>query len=186
MMSSAISQSPAENFSLTDIKLTLLILGLLEFLLLHLLTARKTISGFFFSPRFQSSIISSDESKNSMETSTKQGDKKVDQSVSGEDVEIVLRSLGMLCRNCDELAASYDADDLLFEERNPSMDEVKEAFDENGDGFMDAEELQKVMWALRLTEGYELEKCRAMIGVFDRNGDGRMDFEEFLKFMELN
>lgn len=77
----------------------------------------------------------------------------------------------------------------IFEEREASFDEVREAFDvfdENRDGFIDEEELHKVMTALGFKEGMELANCRRMIGAFDEDGDGRIDFHEFLKFMEIN
>lgn len=205
MVSSAMSynyenQFPTENFSLNNIQLTLLIVGLVEFLLLHLLTDRKRIYNFFlgFQSSIQSQLISSNDYKDQagtkdrdFELSTKQ-EKRVDQSVSRGDVDIVLRSLGMFC-NSDEakLPASLDANDLfnLFEEENPSLDEVKEAFDvfdNNRDGFIDAKELQKVLCTLGLKEGSQMENCTRMIRVFDQNGDGRMDFDEFVKFMETS
>ncbi|KAG8384687.1 hypothetical protein BUALT_Bualt04G0143900 [Buddleja alternifolia] len=111
------------------------------------------------------------------------------------DVEIVLTSLGMFCdtdtdtdREAD-FPTKLDAEDVynMFEERNPSLDEVREAFevfDSNRDGFIDAEELKRVLCALGLKEGLEMDKCRRMIGVFDDNGDGRVDFDEFVKFMQ--
>ncbi|CAI0438263.1 unnamed protein product [Linum tenue] len=81
------------------------------------------------------------------------------------------------------------ADQLLelFDEKEPSLEEVKEAFevfDVNRDGFIDETELQRVMCQLGLKEGVELESCKKMIGAFDVNGDGRIDFCEFVKFMD--
>ncbi|KAI3462929.1 hypothetical protein Pfo_019592 [Paulownia fortunei] len=192
------NQFPIENFSLNSIQLTVLIVGLVEFLLLHILIDRKRIYNFFlgFQSSIQSQLISSNEDQAGMkdrdfEPSTKQ-EKRVDQSVSRGDVDIVLRSLGMFC-NSDiaKLPARLDANDLLnlFEEENPSLNEVKEAFDVfdyNRDGFIDAKELQKVLCALGLKEGSEMENCRRMIGLFDENGDGRIDFDEFVKFMEIS
>lgn len=187
-------QFPSENFSINEIELILLLVGLVEFFLLHLLTDSKKNPFFLFSG-FQSSSVqsqltsSNDTKETAFKSSIKQG-KRVDQSVSRGDVNIVLRSLGMSCKpDGDKLPASLDADDIfnLFEEQKPSLDEIKEAFDvfdENRDGFIDAKELQKVLCNLRLTEGSEVENCAKMIGMFDENGDGRMDFDEFLKFME--
>ncbi|KAK4409860.1 putative calcium-binding protein CML46 [Sesamum angolense] len=114
---------------------------------------------------------------------------RVNQSVSRGEVEIVLRSLGMCCNSYEtKVPATLDADDLfnLFEVENPNLEEVKETFDvfDSRDGFIDAEELQKVLCALGLKEGSEMENCRRMIGMFDENGDGRIDFDEFVKFME--
>ncbi|ESR56647.1 hypothetical protein CICLE_v10024475mg, partial [Citrus x clementina] len=75
----------------------------------------------------------------------------------------------------------------LFEEKEPSLEEVKDAFDvfdENKDGFIDALELQRVLCILGMKEGFQLENCKKMIKTFDENGDGSIDFKEFVKFME--
>lgn len=67
------------------------------------------------------------------------------------------------------------------------MWEVKEAFDlfdENGDGFIDAEDLKKVLDAMGFTVASEVDECRRMISGYDKNGDGRLDFEEFAKLVE--
>lgn len=74
----------------------------------------------------------------------------------------------------------------LFEEEL-SLGEVKEAFDlfdENGDGFIDAEDLKNVLCAMGFTVASEVDQCRRMISSFDSNGDGRLDFEEFGKLIE--
>lgn len=107
-----------------------------------------------------------------------------------DGVEMVMRNLGFFCsRDLEELPESFSFDEIssLFEESEPSLVEVKEAFDvfdENRDGFIDAKELQRVLCILGLKEGSELENCRKMIRNYDINGDGRIDFNEFLKFME--
>nr|DAD31286.1 TPA_asm: hypothetical protein HUJ06_010137 [Nelumbo nucifera] len=75
----------------------------------------------------------------------------------------------------------------LFEDKDPSLDEVKDAFDvfdDDKDGFIDARELQRVLCRLGFREGSEVEQCQRMIEPFDVNGDGRIDFSEFFKFME--
>ncbi len=75
----------------------------------------------------------------------------------------------------------------LFDEEQPSLEEVKEAFevfDENKDGFINATELQKVLCSLGLKEGSEVEECTKMIRAVDENGDGQIDFSEFVKFLE--
>ncbi|KAJ4877834.1 putative calcium-binding protein CML30 [Raphanus sativus] len=78
----------------------------------------------------------------------------------GEDVEIVMRSLGLLSDSeSDELQERYSSKEIssLFEEKEASLEEVKQAFDvfdENIDGFIDATELQRVLTALGFKEGY--------------------------------
>ncbi|XP_022737330.1 probable calcium-binding protein CML47 [Durio zibethinus] len=74
----------------------------------------------------------------------------------------------------------------LFAEEEPSIKEVKEAFDvfdENKDGFIDAKDLGNVLFLLGFMEASE-EDCKRMIKSFDDNLDGRIDFNEFIKVME--
>ncbi|XP_022891968.1 probable calcium-binding protein CML30 [Olea europaea var. sylvestris] len=73
---------------------------------------------------------------------------------------------------------SIDEFAALFNEE-PSLQEIKESFDvfdDKKDGFIDANELQRVLCSLGLKEGCELEQCRRMITAFDGNGDGVIDF----------
>ncbi|KAE8734508.1 putative calcium-binding protein CML30 [Hibiscus syriacus] len=91
-------------------------------------------------------------------------------------------NLGIFCsKESDELCR-------LFEEEEPSLEELKEAFDVfdvNKDGFIDAQELQRVVCVLGLKEGLKIENCNKMINKFDVNSDGRIDFQEFVKLMEI-
>lgn len=76
----------------------------------------------------------------------------------------------------------------MFDGVEPSLDEVREAFgmfDENKDGFVDAEELKKMMSSLGLV-GLSEKECQRMIMVFDDDGDGRISFGEFVKLIEEN
>ncbi|XP_039068300.1 probable calcium-binding protein CML46 [Hibiscus syriacus] len=102
--------------------------------------------------------------------------------VCREDVEKVMGNLGIFCsKESDELCR-------LFEEEEPSLEELKEAFDVfdvNKDGFIDAQELQRVVCVLGLKEGLKIENCNKMINKFDVNSDGRIDFQEFVKLMEI-
>ncbi|KAF5748988.1 hypothetical protein HS088_TW04G00949 [Tripterygium wilfordii] len=107
-----------------------------------------------------------------------------------EDVEFVMGKLGFFCsQESEELQKWLSSKDLpgLFDEKEPVLEEVKEAFDVfdfNKDGFIDAMELQRVLCNLGFREGRELENCRKMIRSYDQNGDGRIDFSEFVEFME--
>lgn len=56
-------------------------------------------------------------------------------------------------------------------------------FDQNDDGFISCEELQKVLIRLGLLE--ENSNCKSMINAFDANLDGQLDFEEFKNMMLL-
>ncbi|XVF50106.1 hypothetical protein PTKIN_Ptkin04bG0068700 [Pterospermum kingtungense] len=90
------------------------------------------------------------------------------------------------CETQENLSADKIAG--VFEEEEPSLKEVKEAFDmfdENKDGFIDAKELGNVLFSLGfIKELASEEECKRMIKVFDENLDGRIDFNEFIKVME--
>ncbi|KAL3640168.1 hypothetical protein CASFOL_011833 [Castilleja foliolosa] len=192
MSQSYMNQFPIENFSLNNTQLTILILGLVEFILLNFLIDTKKVYNFFLG--FQSSVespsIRADDSEDQAETKGRDlaQDKRVDKILKPGDINVVLRSLKM---SFDSEEASLGENDIfnLFEDEHPCLDEVKQAFDvfdSNRDGFIDAMDLQKVLCALGLNEGLEMANCRRMIGVFDENGDGMIDFDEFVKFMETS
>jgi calmodulin len=97
--------------------------------------------------------------------------------------------MGFVCSSeSEELNEKYGSKELceVFEENEPSLNEVKQAFDvfdENKDGFIDALELQRVLVILGLKEGSKFENCKKMIKHFDENQDGRIDFFEFVNIM---
>ena len=113
-----------------------------------------------------------------------------DEDLRSEDVEMVMGRLGLFCSpKSDELGESFgcDAFSRLFEDEEPSLEELKEAFDvfdESRDGFIDSKELQRVLRLLGLKQRTEIEDCERMIRTVDQNRDGRVDFNEFVKFME--
>ncbi|KAL9293131.1 putative calcium-binding protein CML45 [Arabidopsis thaliana] len=103
---------------------------------------------------------------------------------------MVMRSLGLFY-NDDQLQEQYSAKEVssLFEEKEASLEEVKQAFDvfdENKDGFIDAIELQRVLTILGFKQGSYLDNCLVMIRSLDGNKDGKIDFNEFVKFMETS
>lgn len=108
--------------------------------------------------------------------------------LSIEDVKTMMEALDREhdCNNeNNNLGLSAEIEGLFEEE--VSLGEVKEAFDlfdENGDGFIDAEELKKVLCAMGFIVASGIDECKKMVSVFDRNGDGRLDFEEFAKLVE--
>ncbi|WOL02687.1 putative calcium-binding protein CML45 [Canna indica] len=104
-----------------------------------------------------------------------------------DDMEMLMDMMGLYD---GEQLGECSSDELssLFEEKEPSLEEVKETFcvfDDNGDGFIDAAELQRVLTRLGFVEGLELAACERMIELYDDNGDGKIDFLEFVKFMEI-
>ncbi|XP_031095965.1 probable calcium-binding protein CML45 [Ipomoea triloba] len=111
-------------------------------------------------------------------------------SIGRDEVETVLSKLGISCHpeseGGEKRLSSKDFIGLFGGEEEEDggfeLDEVKAAFDvfdENKDGFIEEKELQRVMCALGLKEGLELENCRNMMRMFDQDGDGRIDFSEF-------
>ncbi|KAM6550033.1 hypothetical protein CsatB_021709 [Cannabis sativa] len=115
---------------------------------------------------------------------------KGDEKLNREDLETVMESLGLVCSpESEELKNSFGSDELsgLFEDEEPSLEEIKQAFDvfdHNKDGFIDAMELKRVLCILGLKEGSEIDNCNKMIKSCDANRDGKIDFNEFIKFME--
>ncbi|XWS44319.1 hypothetical protein CRYUN_Cryun15aG0034900 [Craigia yunnanensis] len=170
-------------------------------LLFHTLACYNSIKSFFSRywsfPQSQhehgSSKTSGWESNQNFERSSKEVsfiEKKEDGGrVCRKDVEKLMGNLGLFCsQESEELNESFGSDELsrMFEEE-PSLEEVKQAFDVfdvNKDGFIDAEELQRVLCILGLKEGLKLENCNKMIKTFDKDGNGRIDFQGFVKFME--
>ncbi|CAM8973180.1 unnamed protein product [Rhodiola kirilowii] len=63
--------------------------------------------------------------------------------------------------------------------------EAFNVFDENGDGFISSEELERALVRLGMWEGKH-EDCKSMICVYDLDSDGRLDFHEFKKMMTIN
>ncbi|KAG0499641.1 hypothetical protein HPP92_003917 [Vanilla planifolia] len=112
--------------------------------------------------------------------------------VRREDVEVVMERMGLRGINGDgELLKEFMGPEELsamFEDEEPSLEEVKEAFavfDENGDGFVDAWELQRVLCKMGFAKGIVgFDSCEEMIKAHDVNGDGKIDFGEFVKLME--
>ncbi|XP_065858836.1 probable calcium-binding protein CML46 [Euphorbia lathyris] len=156
---------------------------------------QKLFSRLWFSLRYQISFNVQEEKNqkqqesSSPEVPTSFSDERV---IRREEVEMVMERLGFFCSTeSEKLKESMGFDELskLFDEKEPSLEELKESFDVfdvNRDGFIDAEELQRVIRLLELKERTDVESCRRMIRNFDKNGDGRIDFNEFVKFMENN
>lgn len=61
--------------------------------------------------------------------------------------------------------------------------EAFKVFDENGDGYISAKELQVVLGKLGLVEGNLIDNVQRMIVSVDTNRDGRVDFCEFKDMM---
>ncbi|XXG40106.1 hypothetical protein AAC387_Pa01g0902 [Persea americana] len=94
-----------------------------------------------------------------------------------DDFESLHRSLGDNFFGAGDVCADSEQD-------NEDLMEAFKVFDEDGDGFISAGELQAVLSKLGLPEGREIDRVRQMILSVDRNRDGRVDFEEFKDMMK--
>ncbi|MCD9645029.1 hypothetical protein HAX54_033671 [Datura stramonium] len=100
-----------------------------------------------------------------------------------EDFEALHRSLDDVF-----FGSKYEDKLRMDQDQDPAQDEsdLKEAFnvfDENGDGFISAKELQVVLEKLGLPEGSEIDRVEMMISSVDQDHDGRVDFFEFKDMM---
>ncbi|XP_061989715.1 probable calcium-binding protein CML46 [Rosa rugosa] len=123
-----------------------------------------------------------------------QCNKGQDETLLGkEEVKMVMGRLGLcyedegddVITNEDMVGAELVS--RVFNEAEPSLEEVKEAFDvfdENRDGLIGAADLQRVLCNLGLKGKFGLEECQRMIKAVDMNQDGLVDFEEFVKHMD--
>lgn len=69
-----------------------------------------------------------------------------------------------------------------FEDMSKRSELLREAFkifDEDGDGYIDAMELKRVLDCLGLDKGWDMNTIEKMVKVVDLNFDGKVDFGEF-------
>lgn len=111
-----------------------------------------------------------------------------DEQLTIAELRAVMEKLGTSYDpDADTIEEKLSSDDIiaLFEEQEPSLQELKEAFgmfDENNDGFIDAKEIRKFLCTLCFTEASEADYKR-MIRAYDDNGDGLIDFHEFVRLV---
>ncbi|MCI04621.1 calmodulin-like protein 3 [Trifolium medium] len=82
-----------------------------------------------------------------------------------------------------------DDDEVVVEEvlgeledmskRSELLLEAFKIFDEDGDGYIDAMELKRVLDCLGLDKGWDMNTIEKMVKVVDLNFDGKVDFGEF-------
>ncbi|KAL6337786.1 hypothetical protein AAG906_039742 [Vitis piasezkii] len=75
------------------------------------------------------------------------------------------------------------AEQSELSQEESDLNEAFKVFDEDGDGYISAQELQVVLGKLGLAEGKEIGRVKQMITSVDRNQDGRVDFFEFKDMM---
>ncbi|XP_071720233.1 calcium-binding allergen Bet v 3-like [Rutidosis leptorrhynchoides] len=71
------------------------------------------------------------------------------------------------------------------DQEEADLNEAFKVFDENGDGFISANELQIVLSKLGFNEANEIGRVKMMISSVDLNHDGRVDFSEFKDMMRV-
>lgn len=112
---------------------------------------------------------------------------KEEVEVSYEDVNIVMKRLGMIIGSKCQNRNLIEEANVLLEEKVASVEELKEAFevfDIDRDGFITPNKLWVLMENLGLSEDMRYEDCQRMIKVYDMDGDGRISFHEFKCMME--
>ncbi|KAG1338903.1 Calcium-binding protein CML42 [Cocos nucifera] len=98
-----------------------------------------------------------------------------------DDFEALHRSLGETL--CGAAAPGDEGAAAAVEEEEQDMREAFRVFDEDGDGFISAAELQVVLAKLGLPEAWNIARVHEMICSVDQDRDGRVDFREFKHMM---
>ncbi|XP_073302922.1 probable calcium-binding protein CML46 [Primulina huaijiensis] len=111
------------------------------------------------------------------------------EKINISEIDLIMSILGVGWCAMEDDDKLFGEDDFLalFHEEEPSFDEIKETFevfDSNKDGYIDCNDLRRVLYGLGFKEGSGLEDCKRMIRDFDVNGDGLIDFRDFVVFME--
>ncbi|KAJ8758752.1 hypothetical protein K2173_000473 [Erythroxylum novogranatense] len=63
--------------------------------------------------------------------------------------------------------------------RHELLHQAFKIFDEDGNGYIDAVELKRVLQCLGLDKGWDIKEIQNMLRVADLNLDGKVDFNEF-------
>lgn len=113
--------------------------------------------------------------------------------IKKESAREVVEKLGLGSRRGFELGELMD-DEVAVEEvlgeledmskRSELLHEAFKIFDEDGDGYIDAMELKRVLDCLGLDKGWDMNAIEKMVKVADLNFDGKVDFAEF-EFMMM-
>ncbi|KAJ8753813.1 hypothetical protein K2173_000067 [Erythroxylum novogranatense] len=85
-----------------------------------------------------------------------------------------------------DLLLEGEGDHDKHQEEEADLSEAFKVFDEDGDGYISAHELQVVLKKLGLPEAKEIDRVQQMIVSVDGNHDGRVDFFEFKDMMRRN
>ncbi|KAJ4957498.1 hypothetical protein NE237_024609 [Protea cynaroides] len=114
--------------------------------------------------------------------------------IKKEKARCVVEKLGLINHDEDgsgfELPGSLEDDELQAEELVVELEEdvssqadlMRRAFtvfDQDGNGFIEASEVKRVLDCLGLANGLDIEQFEKMVEVADLNFDGKVDFNEF-------
>ncbi|KAI3810679.1 hypothetical protein L1987_20301 [Smallanthus sonchifolius] len=101
-----------------------------------------------------------------------------------DDFQALHKSLGELffedAAGDDDEAGNFDSS----KQEEADLTEAFKVFDEDGDGYISATELQVVLKKLGFAEASEMGRVEMMISSVDRNSDGVVDFSEFKDMMK--
>ncbi|EFJ04465.1 hypothetical protein SELMODRAFT_16324, partial [Selaginella moellendorffii] len=108
---------------------------------------------------------------------------KLGHGMSDSDLELLMLTVdlnGDGCVDFEEFQALY----ITSEDEEENLRDAFRVFDQNGDGFITAEELHRVLSRLGFIQGARsIAACKNMIRGVDSNGDGLVDFLEFKNMM---
>ncbi|CAN6721323.1 unnamed protein product [Malus baccata var. baccata] len=112
--------------------------------------------------------------------------------IKKEKVRRVVENLGLIRNEEDQTGFDLPGDDHEVpveevlggledneSERSELLREAFKIFDEDGNGFIEAVELKRVLECLGLGSGWEMDQVEKMVKVVDLNLDGKVDFGEF-------
>ncbi|KDP33423.1 hypothetical protein JCGZ_06994 [Jatropha curcas] len=106
-----------------------------------------------------------------------------DGKIKKQNARQVVEKLGLIYME------EEDGDEMAVEEvlsglekgsdRHDLLLEAFKIFDEDGNGYIEAAELRRVLQCLGLDKGWDLSDIEKMLKVVDLNLDGKVDFSEF-------
>jgi Ca2+-binding EF-hand superfamily protein len=112
--------------------------------------------------------------------------------IKKENARQVVEKLGLIYGSDQKENKAFQDDDeeeVVVEEvlgdledmskRSELLLEAFKIFDEDGDGYIDAMELKRVLDCLGLDKGWDMNTIERMVKVVDLNFDGKVDFGEF-------
>ncbi|MCL7033616.1 hypothetical protein MKW94_025790 [Papaver nudicaule] len=118
--------------------------------------------------------------------------------IKKEKARKVVENLGLI-GGTDETNKNFELPDSLEEDQELKAEEIVDGldddqdglrrtelikraftvFDEDGDGYIDAVEIKRVLECLGLAKGWDMDQFEKMIRAVDLNFDGKVDLSEF-------